>query len=64
MPEPYKSFTSKYGDIVNGFYEEDCDWVIPTLAFASEMEQKHLEVAKDCFNSNQKYYNMPALSES
>lgn len=38
MPAPYHSFTSVYGDISLGFYEEDCDWVVPVLAFAAELE--------------------------
>jgi len=43
MPEPYRRFQSRHAK--PPFYEEDCDWAVPVLAFAEEVPIDHVRNA-------------------
>jgi len=47
MPEPFRSFSSRYGNIPAGWYEEDCDCLVVLLAFASEMRPALVTLARE-----------------
>lgn len=52
MPAPYRDFSSRYGNVPDGFYEEDCDWIVPVLAFASELKPELVKVARSCLDAD------------
>lgn len=54
MAEPYRNFTSKYGNIGAGFYEEDCDWAVPVLAFAPELAAQFVTLAQKTLELDRK----------
>jgi hypothetical protein len=59
MPAALLAFAPFSGEA--GWYEEDCDWAIPTLAFAARMEAKHVIYAYNAVNSRPAYYGEAAL---
>jgi hypothetical protein len=56
MPAYLRNWTSKYGDVSNGWYEEDCDWVVPCLAFPEEFGDRSYQIALERVHHDDKGY--------
>lgn len=61
MPKELREWLSKYGDTPNGWYEEDCDWVVPCLAFPEEFGDRSYQIALSMARSEKDYY--PSFTE-
>lgn len=56
MPKILREWVSKYGDTANGWYEEDCDWAVPCLAFPDEFGDRSYQISLSMFKARPDYY--------